>query len=255
MPAALIALSLGWRRAMRARRDGAGASGRREQAARKRHTIIDTTGSRQEGWSPPSRVLRGKRAKCNDVAVDSCSSAAANRRVLSSSSSKLLNSLHGAAQPHAHRPRCQVSRGRWACAGPRLARTLSAERIAHASPCTRAGCCSCAQGSRARSARARARGHPHAGQRAPHRSISMSSCFSMLRASMSILCARAGCGPPRGRAPALGPTPRLAGADRAAAPPAWALHAAERERRRHSPSALPRPCFKRRPPDLAVSCW
>ena len=65
-----------------------------------RRTIMETTGSRQQGWRPPSRVLRGKSAKCSEVAVDSCSSAAASRRVLSSSSSKLLNSLCGSPQQH-----------------------------------------------------------------------------------------------------------------------------------------------------------
>ena len=47
--------------------------------------IMDTTGSLHVGCRPPSRVLRGKRAKCSAAAVDSCSSADANLAVRSSS--------------------------------------------------------------------------------------------------------------------------------------------------------------------------
>ena len=93
-----------------------GARARRRRARKRRaerRTIMDTTGSRQQGWRPPSRVLRGKSAKCSDVAVDSCSSAAASRRVLSSSSSKLLNSLCASPQKQSAGPAAVRHVSRW----------------------------------------------------------------------------------------------------------------------------------------------
>jgi hypothetical protein len=118
-----------------------GARARRRRARKRRaerRTIMDTTGSRQQGWRPPSRVLRGKSAKCSDVAVDSCSSAAASRRVLSSSSSKLLNSLCASPQKQSAGPAAvrHVSRGRQECVRSCCAQGLL-QRGARAPSCTK----------------------------------------------------------------------------------------------------------------------